>query len=152
MFRTIGNTWQITKLSWKVLQLDRELIFFPIMGALGAIVGGVIAAGFFAGVGRRHGASRGLGVVHGGRRPPGGEGHALPAGVVLEHGAEGRVLCHRRPADSDQLADLRQMESPSVHGQGLAGRLARVDLFAQAQHRLPAAFRAAAPAHASRSL
>ena len=51
MFRTIGNTWQITKLSWKVLQLDRELIFFPIMGALGAIIVGAIAAGVFAGTG-----------------------------------------------------------------------------------------------------
>ena len=51
MFRTIGNTWQITKLSWKVLQLDRELIFFPIMGTLGAIIVGVVAAGVFAGTG-----------------------------------------------------------------------------------------------------
>jgi len=51
MFRTIGNTWQITKLSWKVLQLDRELIFFPIMGTLVAIIVGVIAAGVFAGTG-----------------------------------------------------------------------------------------------------
>jgi len=47
MFRTIGNTWQITKLSWKVLQLDRELIFFPIMGALGAVLVGAVAAGVF---------------------------------------------------------------------------------------------------------
>ncbi len=51
MFRTIGNTWQITKLSWKVLQLDRELIFFPIMGTIGAVIVGVIAAGVFAGTG-----------------------------------------------------------------------------------------------------
>ena len=51
MFRTIGNTWQITKLSWKVLQLDRELIFFPIMGAIGAIIVGAVAAGVFAGTG-----------------------------------------------------------------------------------------------------
>ena len=51
MFRTIGNTWQITKLSWKVLQLDRELIFFPIMGTIGALIVGVIAAGVFAGTG-----------------------------------------------------------------------------------------------------
>ena len=51
MFRTIGNTWQITKLSWKVLQLDRELIFFPIMGTIGAIIVGVVAAGVFAGTG-----------------------------------------------------------------------------------------------------
>jgi hypothetical protein len=51
MFRTIGNTWQITKLSWKVLQLDRELIFFPIMGTIGAVIVGVVAAGVFAGTG-----------------------------------------------------------------------------------------------------
>ena len=51
MFRTIGNTWQITKMSWRVLQLDRELIFFPIMGTIGAIIVGVIAAGVFAGTG-----------------------------------------------------------------------------------------------------
>ena len=51
MFRTIGNTWQITKLSWKVLQLDRELIFFPIMGTIGAIIVGAVAAGVFAGTG-----------------------------------------------------------------------------------------------------
>ena len=51
MFRTIGNTWQITKLSWKVLQLDRELIFFPIMGTIGAIIVGGIAAGVFGATG-----------------------------------------------------------------------------------------------------
>ncbi|MXX31478.1 MAG: hypothetical protein F4Z51_04460, partial [Chloroflexi bacterium] len=51
MFRTIGNTWQITKLSWKVLQLDRELIFFPIMGALGAVLVGAVAAGVFGATG-----------------------------------------------------------------------------------------------------
>lgn len=51
MFRTIGNTWQITKLSWRVLMLDRELIFFPIMGTLGAIVVGGIAAGVFGATG-----------------------------------------------------------------------------------------------------
>ena len=51
MFRTFSNTWQITKLSWRVLQQDRELIFFPIMGTIGAIVVGGIAAGIFAGSG-----------------------------------------------------------------------------------------------------
>ena len=51
MFRTIGNTWQITKLSWKVLQLDRELIFFPIMGTLGAVLAGAVAAGVFGATG-----------------------------------------------------------------------------------------------------
>ncbi len=51
MFRTIGNTWQITKLSWKVLQLDRELIFFPVMGVLGAALVGAVAAGAFGATG-----------------------------------------------------------------------------------------------------
>ena len=51
MFRTIGNTWQITKLSWKVLQLDRELIFFPIMGTIGAALVGAVAAGVFGATG-----------------------------------------------------------------------------------------------------
>ena len=47
IFRTIGNTWQIIKLSWRVLQLDRELIVFPILGALGAAVVAGILAGIF---------------------------------------------------------------------------------------------------------
>jgi hypothetical protein len=51
IFATIGNTWRITKISWRVLQLDRELIFFPIMGTLGAIVVGLVAAGVFGAVG-----------------------------------------------------------------------------------------------------
>ena len=51
IFATIGNTWRITKISWRVLQLDRELIFFPIMGTLGAVVVGLVAAGVFGAVG-----------------------------------------------------------------------------------------------------
>ena len=51
IFATIGNTWRITKISWRVLQLDRELIFFPIMGTIGAIVVGLIAAGVFGAAG-----------------------------------------------------------------------------------------------------
>ncbi len=51
MFRTIGNTWNITKLSWRVLMLDRELMFFPIFGAIGAIIVGGIAAGVFGATG-----------------------------------------------------------------------------------------------------
>ena len=51
IFATIGNTWRITKISWRVLQLDRELIFFPIMGTLGAIVVGLVATGVFGAVG-----------------------------------------------------------------------------------------------------
>ncbi len=51
MFNTLSNTWKITKLSWRVLQQDRELIFFPIMGTIGAAIVGAIAAGVFYGSG-----------------------------------------------------------------------------------------------------
>ena len=33
MFRTIGHTFELMKMSWRVLMKDRELIFFPIMAA-----------------------------------------------------------------------------------------------------------------------
>ena len=51
MFRTIGNTWRITKVSWRVLKMDKELIFFPIIGTLGAVIIGAIAAGVFGAAG-----------------------------------------------------------------------------------------------------
>jgi hypothetical protein len=33
MFATIGHTFELMKMSWRVFQKDRELIFFPIMSA-----------------------------------------------------------------------------------------------------------------------
>lgn len=33
MFRTIGHTFELMKMSWRVLMKDRELIFFPLMSA-----------------------------------------------------------------------------------------------------------------------
>ena len=45
MFRTIGHTFELMKMSWRVLMKDRELIFFPIFGVIGAgIAVGVFAA------------------------------------------------------------------------------------------------------------
>ena len=38
IFRTIGNTFNLIKMSWRVLQLDRELIVFPILSGLGVLV------------------------------------------------------------------------------------------------------------------
>ena len=42
MFRTLGHTFALLKMSWRVLMTDRELIFFPIMsaGAMVAPLGG----------------------------------------------------------------------------------------------------------------
>ncbi|GMU41494.1 MAG: hypothetical protein AMXMBFR23_23600 [Chloroflexota bacterium] len=38
MFATIGHTFELMKASWRVLMKDRELVLFPILGAIGAIV------------------------------------------------------------------------------------------------------------------
>ena len=34
MFRTIGHTFELMKMSWRVLMMDRELILFPIMSGV----------------------------------------------------------------------------------------------------------------------
>jgi len=47
MFATIGHTFQLMKMSWRVLMKDRELILYPIMSGIVLLV--VIAA--FAGIG-----------------------------------------------------------------------------------------------------
>ena len=46
MFRTIGHTFELMKMSWSVLMKDRELILFPIMAAVGVL----IVVGLFLGV------------------------------------------------------------------------------------------------------
>lgn len=46
MFRTIGHTFELMKMSWSVLMKDRELILFPIMSAIGVL----IVIGLFFGV------------------------------------------------------------------------------------------------------
>ena len=51
IFASFGNTWRIIKVSWRVLQLDRELIAFPILATLGAALVGLIAAGVFGAAG-----------------------------------------------------------------------------------------------------
>ncbi len=47
MFATIGHTFQLIKMSWRVLMKDRELILFPLLSGLALLV----AAGVFAGIG-----------------------------------------------------------------------------------------------------
>ena len=46
MFATIGHTIDLIKMSWRVLMLDRELIFFPVMSVAGLVI---LAAVVFAG-------------------------------------------------------------------------------------------------------
>lgn len=44
MFARIRNAWSLAKSSWHVLQHDRELIWLPVIGGLGALV---VGAAFF---------------------------------------------------------------------------------------------------------
>ncbi len=38
MFRMIGHTFELMKMSWRVLMMDRELIFFPILSGISLLV------------------------------------------------------------------------------------------------------------------
>ena len=38
MFATIGHTFELMKMSWRVLMLDRELIFFPILSGVSLLL------------------------------------------------------------------------------------------------------------------
>jgi len=51
MFRTIGHTFELMKMSWRVLQKDRELILFPIMSGIGLILMVLLFLGIAAGTG-----------------------------------------------------------------------------------------------------
>ena len=51
MFATIGRTWQLTKMSWGVLQSDRKLIVFPMMSGLALVILAALLTGVGAGFG-----------------------------------------------------------------------------------------------------
>jgi len=51
MFATFGRTWQLTKMSWGVLQSDRKLIAFPIMSGVALVILAALLTGVGAGVG-----------------------------------------------------------------------------------------------------
>ena len=51
MFKTIGNTFDLLKASWRVLQMDRELLLFPIMSAAVLIAFLLAGLGIFSGTG-----------------------------------------------------------------------------------------------------
>lgn len=38
MFATIGHTFKLMKMSWQVLMLDRELIFFPLLAGISVLI------------------------------------------------------------------------------------------------------------------
>jgi hypothetical protein len=47
MFASLGRTWDLTKLSWRVLKKDRELVLFPVFAAVALL----ILAGLMSGIG-----------------------------------------------------------------------------------------------------
>jgi hypothetical protein len=67
MFRTIGHTFELMKMSWRVLMMDRELILFPIMSgaALLVLMGVMLGVGGATGTLDRigEGSSESLGAV-----------------------------------------------------------------------------------------
>ena len=38
MFKTISHTFELMKMSWRVLMKDKELIWFPIFGVIGSLI------------------------------------------------------------------------------------------------------------------
>ena len=51
MFATIGHTFELMKMSWRVLMMDRELILFPIMSGISVLVLAAAMAGIGLGAG-----------------------------------------------------------------------------------------------------
>ena len=76
VFMTIGHTFELMRMSWDVLMLDRELLLFPLMSGLALVLLGAatMAAGAAAGVAGW----------------PSTEGDALRASDIL--GADGEVF------------------------------------------------------------
>lgn len=38
MFKTLRRSWELTKISWSILEKDKELLAFPLMSMLGVLV------------------------------------------------------------------------------------------------------------------
>ena len=51
IFRTFGNTWNITKTSMSVLRKDKELLLFPVFAGIGVLIIAGIVAAIFASIG-----------------------------------------------------------------------------------------------------
>lgn len=67
MFRTIGHTIELMKMSWRVLTMDRELLLFPLMSgaSLLVLIAAAAGAGGAAGTFGRLGAGGGAASVTG---------------------------------------------------------------------------------------
>ncbi|MCY3882838.1 MAG: DUF6159 family protein [Chloroflexi bacterium] len=97
MFATIGHTIDLMKMSWRVLMLDRELIFFPVMSVAAMVL---LAVAIFAG-----------GLLGGtfGLAEEGGEGSGgdLALGLLLAFGSSFIVIFFNAALVAAALERLR---------------------------------------------
>lgn len=97
MFATIGHTFELMKMSWRVLMLDRELVFFPVMSVAALVL---LAVAVFAG-----------GLLGGAfsLAEEGGEGSAgdLALGLVLAFGSSFIVIFFNAALVAAALERLR---------------------------------------------
>ncbi|MDE2668293.1 MAG: DUF6159 family protein [Chloroflexota bacterium] len=97
MFATIGHTIDLMKMSWRVLMLDRELIFFPVMSVAAMVL---LAVAIFAG-GLLGGA---FGLAEEGGEGSGGD---LALGLVLAFGSSFIVIFFNAALVAAALERLR---------------------------------------------
>ena len=97
MFATIGHTIDLMKMSWRVLMLDRELIFFPVMSVAAMVL---LAVAIFAG-GLLGGA---FGLAEEGGEGSGGD---LALGLLLAFGSSFIVIFFNAALVAAALERLR---------------------------------------------
>ena len=59
MFERFARSWELVKASWRVLQSDKELIIFPLISAIGAVIVSILFALPFFAVGLQESGRRG---------------------------------------------------------------------------------------------
>lgn len=97
MFATIGHTFELMKMSWRVLMLDRELIFFPVMSvaALVLLAGAIFAGGLLGGA---------FGLAEEGGEGSGGD---LALGLLLAFGSSFIIIFFNAALVAAALERLR---------------------------------------------
>ena len=117
MFRTIGHTIELMKMSWRVLMLDRELLLFPLMAgaSLLVLIAAAAAAGGAAGTFGRLAADGGGSSV---------TGADAAIGLAFAFGASAIVIFFNSALVAAALERLRGGD-PDV-GSGLRAAAARL--------------------------
>lgn len=116
MFRTIGHTIELMKMSWRVLMMDRELLLFPLMSgaSLLVLIAAAAGAGGSAGTFARLGSGDGSAVT----------GVDAAIGLAFVFGASAIVIFFNSALVAAALERLRGGD-PNV-GSGLRAAAARL--------------------------